>query len=253
MFIDDLALVQVLILFAAAILTYTGISVYWAMRKNDSARVKAALQGSAVPVGAVGVSSVVLGLWSEMVWPYPASMGGYNILFNDIILVFGVVMVAYAASAYLNLRMQYVGVLAFMAGAVTILYGWTGYGFNYTKEPFDFFLLYAGFGVAGIAALPATLSVDYYLGTVVTSPTAWRATTPSAFRGRPFGARAVQGLGKGQSEPEVSSTSSLAYRMPGYLQLLVLAFPLFMALAALAAWWFLGTTIPGHLTPGKTP
>ncbi len=256
MFIDNLALTEVLLLFAAAILTYTGIATFWAMRKNDPERVKASLRGGAVPVGAVGISAVILGLWSEMVWPYPSTMGGYNILFNDVTLVFGIVMVAFAATAYLNLRLQYVGVLAFMAGAVTILYGWTGYGFNYTKEPLDFFLLYAGFGAAGIAALPATLSVDYYLGTVVSSPTLWRSATPGGFRGRPFGVRAVQGLGAGkdsESEGTPSKTSVLTYSMPTFLQLVVLAFPLFMALAAVAAWWFLGTTIPGHLTPGKTP
>ncbi|MGI0132094.1 MAG: DUF981 family protein [Thermoplasmata archaeon] len=254
MFIDDLALVQALLLFAAAVLTYTGITTYWAMRQNQPERVKSALRGGAIPVGVVGGSSVVLGLWSEMVWPFPSTMAGYNILFNDIILVFGVVMVAFAATAYLNLRLEYVGVLAFMAGAVTILYGWTGYGFNYTKEPFDFLLLYLGFGAAGIAALPATIAVDFYLSSVASSPTLWRSATPGGFRGRPFGTRAVQGLSAKEGETDTTSTGTpLRYRMPNYLQLIVLAFPLFMALAAIAAWWFLGTTIPGHLTPGKTP
>ena len=255
MFIDNLALTEALLLFAAAILTYTGIVAWWGMHKNDPERVRAALRGSSVPVGGVGFAAVTLGLWSEMVWPYPSTMGGYNILFNDITLVFGMVLVAFAASAYLHLKLQYVGVFAFMAGAVTILYGWTGYGFAYTKEPFDFLLLYVGFGVAGVMALPASIVVDYYLSTVTSSTTLWRSSAAPTFGGRrSLGLRAVQRLGFGSSAPSGEvDTGSLRYRMPIYLHLLLLAFPVFMALAGLAAWWFLGTTIPGHLTPGKTP
>ena len=254
MFIDNLALTEALLLFAAAILTYTGLVAWWGMRNNDPERVRSALRGGAVPTGAVGFAAVTLGLWSEMVWPYPSTMGGYNILFNDITLVFGIVMLSFAVSAYLHLKLQYVGVFAFMAGAVTLLYGWTGYGFAYTKEPFDFLLLYAGFGVSGIAALPATMVVDYYLSTVSTSPTLWRSSSRSSFGRRSIGVRAVQRLGIGSgATTEGSDASSLRYRMPIYLNLIVLAFPVFMTLAGIAAWWFLGTTIPGHLTPGKTP
>ena len=253
MFIDNLALTEALLLFAASILTYTGITTWWAIRKNDPEKVRSSLKGGAVPLGAVGISSVVLGLWSEMVWPYPSVMGGYNILFTDITLVFGVVLVALAASAYFQLRLQYVGVLAFMAGAVTILYGWTGYGFNYTKEPFDFLLLYAGFGIAGVFALPATIIVDYYLETVSKSDTLWRSSSSSAlFRGA-LGTRAAAKISAAGGSSETDATLSLSYRVPTYVHLVVLLFPVFMALAGFAAWWFLGTTVPGHLTPGKTP
>lgn len=258
MFIDNLALTEAFLLFAAAVLTYTGVIAWWGMRKNDRDSVRSALRGGSVPIGGVGVSAIVLGLWSEMVWPYPAVMGGYNILFNDITLVFGIVMVSFAVAAYLELRLQYVGILAFMAGSVTILYGWTGYGFNYTKEPLDFLLLYGGFGVAGIMALPATAVVDYYLGTVSKSDHLWRSSTPAVSGRRMLGTRAVQKLGVAGGSPagavtEEGSASALHYRMPIYLNLVLLAFPVFMALAGFAAWWFLGTTVPGHLTPGKTP
>jgi len=255
MFIDNLALTEALLLFAAAVLTYTGIVAWWGMRKNNPETVKHAIRGSAVPVGGIGLSAVVLGLWSEMVWPYPAAMGGYNILFDDITLIFGIVMVTFGVAAYLQLRLQYVGILAFMAGAVTILYGWTAYGMNYTKEPFDFLLLYLGFGVAGVFALPATTLVDYYLHNVAKSDTLWRTASPLATKGRALGAtRAVQGLGvPATGTPEPTEPATLRFRLPVYFELIILAFPVFMALAGLAAWWFLGTTIPGHLTPGKTP
>lgn len=256
MFIDNLALTEALLLFSAAVLTYMGVSAWWGMRKNEPDRVRSALRGGAIPLGGVGFAGVTLGLWSEMVWPYPSAMGGYNILFNDITVVFGLVMLSFAAAAYLHLRLQYVGIFAFMAGAVVVLYGWTAYGYHYTKEPFDFLLLYLGFGVSGMAALPATVVVDYYLDTVSKSPTLWHSPVTVGSRRRALGFRAVQKLGIATAVangPTEGESTELAYRMPLYLHLVLLAFPVFMALAGFAAWWFLGTTIPGHLTPGQTP
>jgi putative membrane protein len=254
MFIDNLALTEGLLLFAAAVLSYMGVTAWWAMRKNNPEGVRAALRGGAIPVGAVGLAAVVLGLWSEMVWPYPSFMGGYNILFNDMTVLFGMVMVSFAFAAYLNMRLQYIGVFAFMAGAVTILYGWTGYGYNYTKEPFDFLLLYLGFGVAGIMALPSTVLVDYYLSTASKSETSWRSPVAAySPRRRFFGTRAVQNFGTTSGAPAPTGAAPTRFRMPYYFQLTVLAFPVFMALAGIAAWYFLGTTVPGHLTPGSTP
>jgi uncharacterized membrane protein len=258
MFIDNLALTEGLLLFAAAVLTYLGVSVWWAMRKNDGEKVQAALRGGALPLGAIGFSAVVLGFWEEMVWPYPAAMGGYNILFNDMTLLFGVVLLSLAAVAYLGLRLQYVGVFAFVAGAIVLFYGWTGYGFHYTKDPFDTLLLYGAFGLSGMLALPATIVADFYLGTVTKSASAWRSADRAGFGRRVLGVRAAQQVGL--TPPVMTSTetvpveaSSFHYRMPIYVQALVLAFPIIMALAGIAAWYYLGVTLPGHLTPGATP
>ena len=251
MFIDNLALTEAMLAFAAAVLAYLGVTTWWAIHKNSPEKVQAALRGGAVPLGAVGFSATVLGLWSEMVWPYPSTMGGYNILFNDVSLLFGLVLMSFAAAAYLNLRLQYVGLFAAVAGAATIVYGWTGYGFNYTKEPFDFLLLYLGFGVAGLVTLPATIVVDYYLQNVSKSDTMWRSTSPSTFGLRALGARGTMRLGR--SKEAATDSTTLHYRVPVVLHLVLLAFPVFMILAGIAAWWFFGTTLPGHLTPGKTP
>jgi uncharacterized membrane protein len=259
MFIDNLALTEALLLFAAAILTFMGMSVWWAIRKNNPDKVKAALRGGALPLGAVGITALVLGFYEEMVWPYPAAIGGYNILFNDMTLLFGVVVLALAAAAYLGIQLQYVGVFAFIAGAVTMFYGWTAYGFHYTKDPFDTLLLYGAFGLAGILALPATVVADYYLGTVAKSDTAWRSSARNPSIRRALGVRAAQKVGTtstgtSNTEPaEVESTTSFRYRMPIYLQVLVLAFPVIMVAAGVAAWWYLGVTLPWHLTPGATP
>ncbi len=253
MFIDNLALIEAMIAFAAVVLTYVGVTTWWAIRRNEPEKVRAALKGGAIPIGSVGFAATVLGLWSEMVWPFPSTMAGYNILFDDVALMFGLVMMAFAASAYLGLRLQYVGLFAFAAGAATILYGWTGYGFNYTKEPFDFLLLYLGFGAAGLMTWPATVLVDYYLGTVSTNPTLWRSSSSASVGLRSLGVRGAMRLGRSKGNGETESDLPLRYRVPAFAHLLMLAFPVFMALAAIAAFWFFGTTLPGHLTPGKTP
>jgi len=163
-FIDDLALVEVMLLIAAVILTYTGVSGWWAMRKNDPKGLRNALQGAAIPLGVVGTTTLIIAVVGELTWPFPSSYGmtGYNIFFLDVMVLFGIVMVSYTITMLMNLRLQYLGILAMVAGAVTIFYGYTGLTASpaYTKEPFDTFLLYAGFGVAGIAAFPAGIITD---------------------------------------------------------------------------------------------
>jgi uncharacterized membrane protein len=261
MFIDNLAFTEALLVFAAAILTYAGLAVWWTMRKNDPERVRGALRGMALPIGFVGFTAIVLGFYEEMVWPYPAAIGGYNILFNDMTLLFGIVLLSLAAAAYLGLRLQYIGVFAFVAGAIVMFYGYTGYHFAYTKDPLDTLLLYGAFGLAGILALPATIVADYYLNTVSKSESAWRTVSTSPSRRGALGVRAAQGIGfaafggaTNTESTEVSpKTSFLRYRMPILVQIVVLAFPVIIALAGIAAWWYLGVTLPGHLTPGATP
>ena len=61
-------------------------------------------------------------------------------------------------------------------------------------------------------------------------------------------------LGRSKGAVEEADTDlPLRFRVPTFVHLLMLAVPVFMALAALAAFWFFGTTLPGHLTPGMTP
>jgi putative membrane protein len=262
-FIDDLALVEVLLLLAASVLTYVGLTGWWAMRRNDPVGLRNAIKGGAIPVGMVGGFTLALALWGEMTWPFPGSMAGYNIFFLDVMALFGIVMVAYAIGAYYSLRLQYLGILALVAGAVTIFYGYTGYTATpaFTKDPFDTLLLYLGFGVAGIAAFPASIVVDLYLAAAEGNSTFWTSVATSQSRQR-LG-MAARGIGaipgskpKASNETEEASSESMAtYRVPYILQLVILAFPLFMALAGLAAGWYFAVTLPGHLGlgPAKAP
>ncbi len=253
-FIDNLALVEVLLLLGAAVLAYGGVLSWWAIRANRPKSLRSVLRGVAVPVGALGAVTTVLALWGEMSWPFPSSMAGYNILFFDTLLLFGLVLLAYAVSAYLGARLQYVGLFALVAGAVTAFYGWTGYTATpaFTKDPFDTLLLYLGFGAAGVFAFPATLIVDYYLSASETLRAPFSSARRVAAVGlRRFGTRGAQpvipgSVVGGSADPAPAP----AYHLPVWAQSLLLLFPVFMALAAIAALWYFGVTLPGHLGGG---
>jgi putative membrane protein len=259
-FIDDLALIEVLLLLAAAVLAYGGVMAWWAIRTNDPKGLRNVLHGMAIPLGGVGLSLTGLALWGEMTWPFPGAdnLAGYNIFFFDPMLLFGIVLVSYAAAAYLSLRMQYVGLLALIAGAVTMFYGWTGYTATaaFTKDPLDTLLLYFAFGAAGIFAFPATIVMDYFVRSTD------KAEVPWVFSIRPLGAGRSRGLGvRGvqpiapSGSPSAEAATETTYHVPIWAQGLLLLFPIFATLAAIAALWYFGVTLPGHLGagPGAAP
>lgn len=264
-FIDDLALVEVLLLLAAAVFAYSGVMIWWAIRTNQPGSVKKILHGAAVPIGAVGIATTALSLWGEMTWPFLASDGlaGYNIFFFDALLLFGLLLVAYATAAYFGTRMQYVGLFALVAGGVTAFYGYTGYTASpaFTKDPLDTLLLYLGFAVAGILAFPASVIIDYYLDSVAALKAPFR-TTPSpatAARPRGMGTRGAQPVNPAReaapaNAPESEATPEV-YHVPVWVQTFLLLFPVFMAIAGFAALWYFGITLPGHLGsgPGAAP
>lgn len=255
-FLDNLALIEVLLLLVAAVLAYAGVRVWWVMRSHQPESLRRMLKSTAIPIGAVGFITLGLAMWGEMTWPFLASdgMAGYNIFFFDPLVLLGIVLVAYSITAYMSLRLQYVGVLALVAGGVTVFYGWSGYTANpaFTKDPFYTLLLYAGFGLAGILALPATILVDWYMSAVDAGRAPWKLSQPSlAPRTRGLGVRAVQPVGPSGSAATEESTE-LGFRMPLVLQGLVLLFPVFIALAGIAAFWYFGVTLPGHLGGGAS-
>lgn len=262
-FLDNLALVQVLLLLAATIFAYGGVRAYFAIRSNDPKGLRSVLRGTAIPLGGIGIVTLALALWGEMTWPFLTSdgLGGYNIFFFDVLVLFGIVLLSYAVSASLSVRLQYVGLLALVAGGVTAFYGWTGYSANpaFTEDPFDTLLLYLGFGAAGIFAFPATVLVDYYLGaTEVLRRPFTSAKRVGTFGLRHFGSRAVQPMVPVGREPSAApheTETPLHYHVPIWAQTLLLLFPVFMGLAAIAAFWYFGVTLPGHLGggPGAAP
>lgn len=256
-FYDDLGLIEVLLLLVATVLAYAGVRVWWALRSHQPDSLRRMLKSTAIPVGVVGIITLSLSLWGEMTWPFLPSdgMAGYNIFFFDPLMLCGLVLMAYAVSAYLNLRLQYVGIFALVAGAAVVFYGWTGYTASpaFTKDPLDTLLLYAGFGMAGVLAFPATVIVDWYLSAIDAGRHPWKlASTTSAPRQRGMGVRAAQPVVPPTSAAVAESDplTELKYRMPKVLQAVFLLFPVFIALAGIAAFWYFGVTLPGHLGGG---
>ncbi len=253
-FVDDLALVEVLIGLVAVLLAYTGVLAFWAIRTNRPQWLRTTLKSSAIPIGGVGAVTMALALWTEMTWPFPiAYMGGYNIFFGDVMLLFGLVAVCFALAAYLGHHLHLVGLLALVVGIVTAFYGWTGYTANpaFTKDPYTTFLMYGAFGLAAVSAFPATIVTDYFLSASSAGRSIWTSLTGSGLR-TPMGSRAAQPMSKLDTEgtDEDGSRSERGYRVHWALQLVMLAFPLLMALAAYAAFAYFATTLPGHLGAG---
>ena len=250
-FIDDLALTEALVLFGAVLLAYVGFTSWWAMLHNDAQGLREGLKSAAIPVGGLGVVATAMGLWGEMTWPYGMSfLAAYNILFNDVVLVFGLVMLAIAGSFALALRLQYAGLFGLMAGGMAIAYGWNCFATGLTKEPLDTLLMFGAFGLAGILSFPATVMTDHYL--THADGTAFQFATGATYR-RPVSiqnsVRAAQPVVPGA--PEASPAPAVDYppvfRLPLWVSASALVFIIAMGLAAFAALYFLDTTLPAHL------
>lgn len=244
-FIDDLGFTVALILAGAAVLAYASIRAFWHILRNDPGRVRASIKASAVPAGIIGVVALSIGLWTEFTWPYliSAGLGSYNIFFGDVTTLFGMVMMVYAIVGYFDLKLEYAGLFGFVAGVITAWYGYWGYTtltpkgtFGLTKDPLETFLLYGAFAAAGVFALPATLVVDWWL----------EHPGPSfpklSLNMRPISEETVAttAAGDGSAKPR--------YRVPLWVYLATAWFPIFMILAAVAAWFYIGDILPGHLT-----
>jgi uncharacterized membrane protein len=243
-FIDDLGFVVALILAGGAVLTYASIRAFWNILRNDPARVRATIKASAVPAGMIGFVALLIGLWTEFTWPYLAAfgLGSYNIFFGDVTSLFGMVFLVYGIVAYFGLKLEYAGLFGFVAGVITAWYGYWGYttltatGFGLTKDPLETFLLYGAFAAAGVFSLPATLAVDW-----------WLEHPGSTFPKLSLSMRPISEMTEESKSAEEGSAKG-RYHVPYWMYLVTIWFPIFMFLAALAAWFYIGDILPGHLT-----
>jgi len=248
-FIDTLALQEATLLFASVLIAYVGVLVMIGIRRNDAAGVRSTLKSAAVPVGSIGAIAFLIGLNGEYTWPLP---GSYNILFTDVYLLFGATLLVLAISMAASLKLQHAGLFAFVAGGVTIFYGWSGYQLGMTKDPLETFLMYGAFGLTAVLAFPVTVMVDHYLvhpeSSVFAAPASW-ASRRATFSGA---SRAVQPVVPGMTSTAAATEStpapSSAFRVPVWMNATLIAFLTFAALAALSALLYLNTTVPGHLS-----
>ena len=159
-FIDDLALELITLVMTSGVVVYlTGIT-YLEYRKNGPKNVEETLRLGMFPLGFLGAVIVVLGLWQEMTWPFPAGSALYNIAFGDAYLIFGVILLAVALTIAFRQKLQIVGFFALMGGIMSIYYGTIIYTQNLTKSPLGSLAMYTAFGIAGLFTFPATYAYD---------------------------------------------------------------------------------------------
>jgi uncharacterized membrane protein len=237
-FVDDLGFVVVLILAGAAVLAWTSIRAFLAMFRNDPNQMRSILKSSAIPTGIIGGIAAVMGLDIELFWPFLSSdgLGSYNIFFGDVLMLFAMVLIVFAIVARYELKLEYAGFFGFVAGVTTAWYGYWGYTtlvkpgvLGLTKDPLETFLLYGAFAAAGVFSLPAAMVVDWYLEHPGPS---W---TTVSMRLRP------------SKTSETSDTKDATFHLPWYAYALTVWFPIFVTLAAIAAWLYIGGILPGHL------
>lgn len=159
-FIDDLALELITLVMTSGIVVYlTGIT-YLQYRKNGPKNVEETLRLGMFPLGFLGGVIVILGLWQEMTWPFPAGSSLYNIAFGDAYLMFGIILLAVSLTIAFKQKLQIVGFFALLGGIMAIYYGSIIYSQGLTKSPLATLAMYTSFGIAGIFTYPATYAYD---------------------------------------------------------------------------------------------
>lgn len=159
-FVDDLAYNLFVVSFAGLLMLYTASKIYLTYRKRGK-NFSEILKGAVVPLGILGAYMLINGIVSQLLWPLP---GSYNILFFDPFVAFGSLLVALAIMVKYDLKLEYIGFLGLMIGAMAIAYGWYGYSIGLTKSPIDLFGIYFFFGVAGVLSYPVSLIIDRLQG-----------------------------------------------------------------------------------------
>lgn len=159
-FIDELTFVMITLILVAVSVAYIVVVEALAYRRRGPKGLGVALRETAIPLIVMGLVVLVIGFWGMMTWPLP---GSYNILFFDSYTLFGIIVLTFGFSIYLNFRLQYAGVLSLVAGFTIIAYGWRAYQLGLTTEPWAMFLIYLGFGATAILAFPVAIIADEWL------------------------------------------------------------------------------------------
>ncbi len=137
---------------SVAYVTLHAIILYKKGKKHATA-----MKSAAVPLALLGFYAIVTGIFGQFAWPLP---GAYNILFYDLYPLVGLLFVGFAWSLNSKLKLQYIGLLSLLVGAMTFYYGISGYSLRLTKTPIALLGLYLLFGIAGVFGYPVTLMLD---------------------------------------------------------------------------------------------
>lgn len=155
-FIDNLAFGLFSITVAGLMLLYSAVSIYLSYKKNPKT-LSESIKNAAVPLFFLGGYFVIIGLFGQFTWTLP---GAYNILFDDPLIAFGIILLAFATIARVGGNMEYVGFLSLLFGVMVIIYGITGYNVGLTLAPIALLAMYFFFGLTGILFYPISLAIQ---------------------------------------------------------------------------------------------
>ncbi|MGI0100854.1 MAG: DUF981 family protein [Candidatus Micrarchaeaceae archaeon] len=142
--------------FAGFLLLYTITSMYLVYRKRQK-NFSEYMNSAGVPLGLLGPFMLVEGLLGQFTWPLP---GSYNILFYDPLISFGLLLLGFAISVMLKVRLEYVGFFRLMVGAMVMVYGIEGYGIGRKGAPIALLGMYFLYGLSEIFSYPVSLIAD---------------------------------------------------------------------------------------------
>jgi len=174
-FIDDLSLIIDLVILVPCLVFYTGFMVWLNVRKDDLARAQAHLREGGLMLGIVGAVIATIAIWGEENWPLSVvvPIGGtptnvlasYDQFFFDVLVLLGVLLVAFAVTVYFRHPTHVVGMMAVVVGFGVAFYGYRAYTMSppLTLDPLETFLLYLAFAGMAILSYPATLYVDWFV------------------------------------------------------------------------------------------
>lgn len=159
-FIDDLALELITLVMTSGVVVYVTGLTYLKYRKDGPKGAQDTLRLAIFPLGFLGAIIVILGIWQETTWPFPAGTSLYNIAFTDTYLVFGLIALSVALSLAFKQKLQVSGFFGLLGGIMAIYYGAIIYSQGLTKSPLGSLAMYVSFGIAGLLTWPATFAYD---------------------------------------------------------------------------------------------
>jgi putative membrane protein len=156
MVFTDILTSQLFVLgFVGLVLVYMAVDFYLSYRKGK-ARGKDLAPGS-IPLFMLGGYELISGLFGQFLWPLP---GSYNILFYDVYVMMGLVIISAAWAIRSKASLRYTGFLSMLAGFMASYYGIIGYMHGLSQAPIFLLLLYLGYGFSGILGFPVTVLFD---------------------------------------------------------------------------------------------
>jgi putative membrane protein len=139
---------------------FSGLTILYLARRMLARKGKGAgtdLESCAPVLGLLGLYTFVNGLYCQLTWPLP---GSYNILYYDILPLWGLLLMGLGVAFYRKMKLRYIGFLSALVGLMAIGYGVANYSIGPSPGSTAVLALYSLFGLAGVLGYGITLMAD---------------------------------------------------------------------------------------------